>query len=292
MKVIKNKKTAEIAGLCFADGSLTGRHSGKNKGKLRFQMIGHITEDREHYDTYVKRLFDENIDIIPTTIYKGKKPYYGVASENQKICNYLKFLGVPVGTKEELQIPSWIISNKEFLIGFLRGVIDTDGSVFCGKDYNYPNKKHIKIRMSIASVSYKFIKEINESLIQSGIHNLIIKPYKQKNSNWENLNKIQIDGPNVKDYFKIIGSKNPKHLTKFKVWNKFGFCPPYTTLEQRKKMLNGELDPSAVDTSDIPPSKKAGMSELGQKSTVEDGKQKPYALVAARVQIPFPAYKT
>lgn len=290
MKVIKNEKTAEIVGLCFGDGSLTRRKYGKNKDKLRFQMRGHITEDREHYDTHVKPLFDGIIGTTPTTIYNGKKPYYGISTENIKICNYLVSLGVPIGTKEELQIPSWIISNKECLRGFLRGLTDTDGSVFCGKDYNYTNKKHIKIRMSIASVSYKFIKEISESLIQLGIHNLIIKPYKQNNSRWGNLNKIQIDGPNVKDYFRIIGSNNPKHITKLKIWRKFGFCPPYTLLEQRKKMLNGKLDPSAVDTSDIPPSKKAGMSELGQKSTVEDVKQKPYALVAARVRIPFPAY--
>lgn len=289
MKLIKNEKTAEIVGLCFGDGSLIRRKSGKNKDKLRFQMRGHIIEDKEHYDTYVKPLFDKIIGDVSIATYEGKKPYYGIASENQKICNYLKFLGVPVNTKEELQIPNWIISNKEYLKCFLRGFIDTDGSVFCGKDYNYPKKKHIKIRMSIASISHNFIKEVSGSLVQLRIHNLIIKPYKQKNSKWGNLNKIQIDGPNVRDYFKIIGSHNPKHITKFKVWRKFGFCPPYTTLEQRKNILDGKLNPNSFYASDNPPSKKAGMSELGQKSTVEDGKQKPYALVAARVRIPFPA---
>ena len=289
MKVTKNEKTAEIVGLCFGDGSLTRRHSGKNKNKLRFQLRGDIKEDKEHYNAYIKPLFDGIIGKIPTTIYNGKKPYYGICTENIKICDYLVSLGVPVGVKKELKIPNWIIYNKEYLRGFLRGFIDTDGSVFCGKDYNYPEKKHIKIRMSVASISYKIIQEINESLKELGIHNLIMKPYKQKNPNWKNLNKIQIDGPNVVKYFNLIGSKNPKHITKFEVWKKFGFCPPYTTLEQRKKILNSKLPFSSFYTSDNPPSKSAGMSELGQKSTVEDNKQKPYALVAARVQIPFPA---
>ena len=50
-------------------------------------------------------------------------------------------------------------------------------------------------------------------------------------------------------------------------------------------------DPNSFYKLDSPPLRNAGMSELGQKSTVEDKHQKPYALVAARVQIPFPAFK-
>ena len=122
MKIIKNEKTAEIVGLCFGDGSLTRRHSGKNKGKLRFQMRGNITEDREHYDNYVKKLFEEMIGIVTTTIYNGKKPYYGISTENSKICNYLVSLGVHVGIKKELAIPAWIFKNKDFnssLLDFL-----------------------------------------------------------------------------------------------------------------------------------------------------------------------------
>ena len=285
MKISKNKKTAEIVGLSLGDGSLTRRKNGK----LRFQMRGNIKEDKEHYDLYVKPLFDKIIGKVFIVAYKGKKPSYGISSENQNNCNYLKFLGIPVGIKKEIVIPSWISSDREYLKGFLRGFIDTDGSVFCGKDYNYPQKRHIKIRMSVCSTSHILIKEINKSLLGLGIRNLIIKPYKQKNNGWEDLNKIQIDGPNVVTYFELIGSKNQKHNTKFEIWRKFGFCPPYTSLEQRKNILDGNLDPHSFYISDNPPLKNAGMSESGQKSTVEDKHQKPYALVAARGQIPFPA---
>ncbi|MBI2652527.1 hypothetical protein HYX00_03605 [Candidatus Woesearchaeota archaeon] len=123
MEVIKNEKTAEIVGLCFGDGSLTRRHSGKNKGRLRFQMRGSITEDREHYDNYVKPLFDEVINKIPITVYNGKKPYYGVSTESSIICDYLVSLGVPVGVKRELKVPEWIFENKYFIKGFLRGFL-------------------------------------------------------------------------------------------------------------------------------------------------------------------------
>lgn len=289
MKVTKDEKTAEIVGLCFGDGSLTRRNSGSKKGRLRFQMRGNITEDKEHYINYVNPLFDKMLGKVSIARYNGKKPYYGIATENQKICNNLKFLGVKVGVKKELKIPNWIKKERKFLIKFLRGLIDTDGSVYCTKDYNYTFKKHIKVRVGFGTISKTLIKEVHNSLKYLGVHNLLLSPYKQKNRNWNILFKILIDGPNVRDYFKIIGSNNKKHITKFKIWEKFGFCPPYTSLEQRNKILNGGLNINSFYTSDDTPLKNAGMSELGQKSTVEDSKQKPYALVAARVQIPFPA---
>ena len=40
-----------------------------------------------------------------------------------------------------------------------------------------------------------------------------------------------------------IGSKNPKHATKYSVWKTFDFCPPYTSLELRKKILKKEISP-------------------------------------------------
>ncbi len=238
MKIINNEETAEMVGLCFGDGSLLKRATGKDQGKLRFQLRGNITEDKAHYDSYVKPLFEKYVGPVSKAEYTGKNKYYGIVSERQYICSYLADLGVPVGRKRELQIPQWIRSNRDFLKGFIRGFVDTDGSVFCGKDYNYPNKGHIKIRMSIVSISENLIDELSEGLQLLGIHNIKIKRYQQKTTSWSNFSKIQIDGPNVVDYFHIVGTHNLKLLSKFAVWRESGSCPPYTTLKERQEMLN------------------------------------------------------
>ena len=144
---------------------------------------------------------------------------------------------MPIGIKGELSIPRWITSDKEFAKCFIRGLVDTDGSVFCGKDYNYPEKGHIKLRMSITSVSRKLVYEVSKILTDIAIKNLVIKQYHPRQQNCKDFSKLQIDGRNVVQYFEMIGSKNQKHISKFHVWKKFGFCPPYTKLEQRKNML-------------------------------------------------------
>ena len=43
-------------------------------------------------------------------------------------------------------------------------------------------------------------------------------------------------------FFGEIGSMNSVKFSRFEIWKKFGFCPPHTTLEQRKDILNGKLD--------------------------------------------------
>ena len=125
----------------------------------------------------------------------------------------------------------------------MRGFFDTDGSIYCGKDYNYPNKRHIKLRANFTSGYPQIINEVYFLLRSLGVHSLLIKPQKQANSNWGDINRVQIDGPNVLDFMRIVGSKNEKHLSKLKIWKKFGFCPPYTSLKQRQKILNNQLNP-------------------------------------------------
>ena len=289
MEVIKNEKTAEIVGLCFGDGSLTKRHSGKNKGKLRFQMRGSITEDREHYDDYVKPLFDRVIGAIPTTIYNGKKPYYGISTESGKICNYLVSLGIPVGIKNELIIPEWILQDRNYMKGFLRGFFDTDGSIFCQKSYNVQNSLHRLIKISFGSSSKKLICDIHTLLNKVEIKGVIKNPLLHEEKNWKTLHILRIESnKDVERWFNIIGSNNSKHITKFEVWKRFGFCPPHTTIKQRRIILNKEINPALFYNK----KEYAEVAEPGQMRKVEDINQKPCPLVGARVQIPSSALES
>ncbi len=238
----KKEVMAEIVGLCFGDGSLIKRPNGQ----LRFQLRGNITEDREHYNSHILSLFDNFLGKVYVTEYKGENSYYGIYSENQVLCKTLESMGVPVGIKIVLEIPSWIKRNKKYLRRFLRGLIDTDGSVYCMKDYNYPAKGYIKIRLSINSVSLGLMNEINNIFNKAGILSFLIGPYKPKDRRCLPFNKVQIDGPNVVKYFTQIGSKNQKHITKYHIWKRFGFCPPYTSLLQRRKILKGSLNPYSL----------------------------------------------
>ncbi len=238
-----NEKTAEIVGLSFGDGSLTRRLSGKDKGRLRFQLRGDITQDREHYTHYVKPLFDENIGRVHFITCRGKTASYGIYSERKDCCHKLVRLGIPIGVKEELSVPDWIKNNLTYSKAFLRGYFDTDGSVFCGKNYSSLARKHTKIRISATSTCLELINEIHFCLKNIGISSLVLSDYKPQAQGHHTFRRVQISGSCVLTFFQEVGSKNPKHLTKYEVWKQFGFCPPRTTLGERKKILSGKFKP-------------------------------------------------
>ncbi len=82
------------------------------------------------------------------------------------------------------------------------------------------------------------------SLSKLGIKNIMrIQNNQQKNR--QKAYHIEVSNkPNVDKWFELIGSNNPKHITKYFVWKKYGFCPPHSTLEMRNRFLKDELNPN------------------------------------------------
>ena len=51
---------------------------------------------------------------------------------------------------------------------------------------------------------------------------------------------------NLSRWMHLISFHNPKHFTKYLVWKRFGWCPPFTTLAQMRELLNGPGGNSAT----------------------------------------------
>ena len=91
------------------------------------------------------------------------------------------------------------------------------------------------------------MKEIQKLVKDLGIKSLIRKrKAKQNKDGYFRQDSYAVSicgGIQVNKWFEYMGSNNSKHITKYQVWKKFGFCPPFTNLETRKKMLKNELSP-------------------------------------------------
>src|SRR3989344_3701849 len=93
-----------------------------------------------------------------------------------------------------------------------------------------------------------YLKTIDLSIsitsFKVGYTSAVYYPRYRKNEKWNTLWTIQISGTkNLIKYINIFGFTNQKHITKIEIWKKYGFCPPYTTLHERKQILKGKLDP-------------------------------------------------
>jgi hypothetical protein len=121
-------------------------------------------------------------------------------------------------------IPKWILTKKQFMKKFIRGLVDTDGSLFFAKRGTYKSNKYPVIEIKI--YDEMLLEQVFEILKELGLN-----PIKQKY-------KVQLNGIyRLNEWLKNIGFKNSNHLSRYYIWKKFGFCPPNTKLKERLKIL-------------------------------------------------------
>lgn len=251
MLVKRNENTAELVGLSFGDGGLTYR---KDSNRVKFQLRGDLSEEKENYDSYIIPLFNQEV-MQPLfrrdvgIVYNKRMNFYGLSTEGVRIEKPLNFLGIPSGVKDELTIPRWIKKNKTYCTNFLRGFFDSDGSVFCQKNYSIKNNTlHTQIRIYLVSTSRFLINDIFAILKKRGFK--CLKEEKNPKESYpdgytrKKSYRLKIcGGIQVNKWFNEIGSRSKKHLTKYNIWKKFGFCPPRTKLKDRKKILKNKVCP-------------------------------------------------
>ena len=188
----KGTALAEFIGIMMGDGAMSTYHIG---------ITLNATDDAE-YVIFVSKLIKKLFRVQPK-IYKRKdKNAVAITVARKLLVNYLHSLGLPIGNKikQNINIPAWITSNPQYARSCVRGLMDTDGSVF-SHSYTSKNKTYTYKKLSFSSASALLRESVHHILAQNDI--------KACNSK----TNIRIDSKaSVDQYFKLIGSHNPKHL--------------------------------------------------------------------------------
>lgn len=171
---------------------------------------GHVSEDSEicvvisslekEYFRHMKKLFEKTFGLEFKRYQQTTRLKLRTYSKNlAKILN--KNFGLPRGNKlKKLKIPRIVFNKKEWLRAYIRGLFDTDGSVYIRR------KKDIVVE--IISANPEYLKEIKNALNSLGFicgisgKNLYI--YRKRM---------------VSKFFKEIKPSNSKHLKKFESYS-------------------------------------------------------------------------
>ncbi len=246
MKLKITPQLAEICGIHAGDGYL------RNDGKRRELDISGNIEEKFYYDNHVIPLFENFFNAeIQGNIFPSRNTY-GFVIRERNIIEFLHKVGFPFGKKTTIvEIPEAILNTNDKIIKsrFLRGIFDTDGSLTFdrrhkGKYIEFKMKYHYYPRIILSTVSEKLHKQCSVLLKNLNIHHTtqIYKSDDIKNTRY----RIWVFGETqIQKWFKIVGCKNISKLTRYYIWKKFGFCPPNTTLKQRKMILKGQLNPKS-----------------------------------------------
>lgn len=200
----ESEKLAEFIGIMLGDGNLT-KIKGYKIGVYSIRIVGDSRFDRYYLINFVKPLIEELFE-IKVNLYKIKKENgLNVNAYGLNLVNFLEEKGLKAGDKirSQVTIPNWIKNNNLYLRACLRGLYDTDGSV-----YKLTNQNSHQI--SFRNYNYTLITDVRESLLSLGI----------KCSKISKGNEITITKKSeLQKFLKEVGFDNLKHLNKVKMWN-------------------------------------------------------------------------
>lgn len=202
------EELAEEVGLHIGDGTM-GFYNNHNKVKGSFALRGHITEDKQHYNTRIKYLYKRLYSLTVSLHDMPSTGCYGFQLWSDNIVNYKNKLGLPLGPKEQIFIPE-IFLNPTFSKAVVRGIYDTDGCL-----YLEPKRNKLYPRIKIAQSSRILAIQIKEILTENSIRATLYTD-KRKNTSWEDLHIIEVRGyEHAKLFLEEIRPYNQKHLRKW-----------------------------------------------------------------------------
>lgn len=193
----KNSELAELIGIVMGDGGIS-----------RYQVVVtlHHIDDYE-YSAFVAKLIKKLFHVTPHIRHSPKKSVREIIISRAELVKYLHSLGLPIGNKvaQQFDIPNWIKKNKKLSIACLRGLVDTDGSIFTHR-YKVNGKWYSYKKLSFTSLSRPLLQSVAMIMQSIGLH-----PRISANQNvWLDSKK------DMERYLLVIGSHNPKHLKRYK----------------------------------------------------------------------------
>ncbi|MBS3061008.1 MAG: hypothetical protein J4215_00320 [Candidatus Diapherotrites archaeon] len=231
---------AEEIGWHIGDGSMPNNSTQHRT----YQLSGDKSEEKEFYDLYVRKAFKKIYNTDLKIGYKSRKRAYGFTLSSKAVTDYkTKVIGLPIGEKSRtITIPPRIMNGDiNIKRAVVRGIADTDFSFMFGKAHK---KIHYYPRISGSTASPKLAYQLKTILTQLGLKPNVTHQIRKKK--FLEYSVRMCGEAQLEKWMNKIGINNPKHMTKYLVWKKFGFCPPKTNIKQRKQLLMGLLDPYSL----------------------------------------------
>lgn len=213
---------AEETGIHIGDGNLYSYKEGEKFLTYRYSISGDLANEFLYHTVYIAKLIKKIYNLDVSFVKRPLKNNIDTRCSSKAVIEFKnKVLGLPIGSKKNIEIPSVILENHEFSKRCLCGIFDTDFNI----------TSSLAISGKIHGI--KVVKQIHEILVKNNIKH-IFKLYPE-------YGRFYIPQKEAKVIVYGWGMNNLKHLTKFQVFDKFGIFIPFTTTSERIDLLNNKI---------------------------------------------------
>ena len=203
-----SKELAEFYGAMLGDGNSHRtkyyKHRDDKRGVFVIRIVGDSRLDKKYHSEYLKPII-ENLFQVKVRVgnFKNSNAMF-LEVHGVRLVEFLEKKGFPPGNKikNKLRIPDWIKSNKNYLKACLRGLYDTDGSV-----YKLTNQNSHQI--CFTNVNQGLMGDVRDGLISLGINC----------SKISNKDIYITKKSELRKFLKLVNFSNDRHLKKVKMWN-------------------------------------------------------------------------
>ncbi|MDP3989751.1 MAG: LAGLIDADG family homing endonuclease [archaeon] len=186
-----NKDLAELLGILAGDGHVSPIN-------YQLSVTCHIIQDKEYIETYVTKIFNNLFGVNVKIREQLHNNTIKCVVNSKRLFEFLtRTFKIPIGKKKgKLHIPEQIFNQNKLLSHYLRGLFDTDGSVYVRREKS--------LVLSIASRDPPFLDEVKKAFIKLGY-----------NPSVSGKNLYLYRQEQIRRFFNKTGSSNPKHKTRY-----------------------------------------------------------------------------
>jgi len=177
-----NEDLAEFIGAFVGDGCLSEyNRSDRKKGTIKeIVFTGAWEKDYQYYKKIIQPILIKNFNISGTIKQREDDNSLRFRIFRRPIFSFLLEIGFKFGPKSDnVEIPEMILNNNQLHRAFIRGLFNTDGTIYkrYSKKYTRHNRLYSNYKViQFKAVSQKLIEQVHDLLLNLNLNpNKIIK---------------------------------------------------------------------------------------------------------------------
>ena len=199
-----SNELAELVGIILGDGNIHSYSKGKKVGTYMVRIAGDFRFEFDYFNNYVSNLIMNLFNMKSKFYQKKNSNSYYLIIHSKTLVKFFYLIGLNSGNKIKNQttIPKWIWEKESYLKACVRGLIDTDGSIY----ELLPHWPGL-FQLTFENKNITLLKDTRKAFLKLGFQVSRLCGSKKRGST-----KFYITRKDqIKKYLKEIGFSNRKH---------------------------------------------------------------------------------